>query len=99
MLCRQWGLLADYLSEGFIVECLVLGACFPIKCGLGCLAGGELALSAPIMHWERLSPEARHMWLQNVVVLYQVVATHAFGDYVEATTHNVPEEPEEEAHQ
>lgn len=91
----QRGLPIDYPSEGFIVKCLVLGACFLIKCGLGCLAEGELALSTPIMHWERLSPEAQHMWLQNVVVFYQVVATHAFGDYVEATTHHVPEDPEE----
>ncbi|KAJ9086663.1 hypothetical protein DSO57_1001455 [Entomophthora muscae] len=47
------------------------------------------------MHWEWLSPKAQHMWLWNIVVLYQLVATHAFGDYVEATTHHVPEEPEE----
>lgn len=73
----------------------MLGACFPIKCGLGRLSEGELALSVPILRWEQLSPEARRMWLRNVVVLYQVVATHAFGDYVEATTHLVPEEPEE----
>ncbi|KAJ9060557.1 hypothetical protein DSO57_1029456 [Entomophthora muscae] len=75
VLHRQQGLSVDYPSEEFIVKCLVLGACFPIECGLGCLADGELALTVLIMHWERLSPEAQHMWLQNVVVLYQVVAT------------------------
>lgn len=63
VLRRQWGLLVDYPSERFIVECLVLGACFPIECGLGCLADGELALTVLIMHWEWLSPKAQCIWL------------------------------------
>lgn len=83
ILRRQHPLPEGYSAEDFLVDCLVLGACFPIECGLWRLGSGEFSVVRPLVGWTTLSPEGRRMWLRNIIVLYQVVATHAFGDYVD----------------
>ena len=72
-----------HTAENFLMECLFLGAIFPVECGLLRLSSREFAVTSPFLWWERQTPLMRQLWLRNAVVLYQVVDLHKFGEYVE----------------
>ena len=75
-------------SSDFLVECIFLGACFPIKCGLSRL-GSSLGLACPFLHWESVGTAAQQYWLTGLTVLYRIVPLFSFGDYVEVSPSEV----------